>query len=98
MNEAWKLLLTCTDRGQHSTATLGSIRRLANGITLYVDDENARQTVKTRGQGETGSRADGGITYRVRCKRCGRDKPIRMENVFKIVAEGFGQVDISILP
>jgi hypothetical protein len=95
-----RLLLYCEDRGQHSRCALGSLRQ-AGQILVFMPDENTRRTSAGVTLCETRRRADGGLTFLVRCPRCVsvrgsvREKAIRDDTALKLFAASFGELDIS---
>ena len=102
-----KVRVVCTDQGQHPEVSFGAVKAwpsAAGGWRAKVDlntrDQEFVDLAQTvPGQHPTPDRVH--RTHRIRCRRCGRDVPLRQETVEGIGrdfgAAGKNTFDISLL-
>lgn len=100
-----KIRVVCTDGGQHEQVSFGAVtvwpsaaggwRVKADGLEYRGDEYTNLDAPSLTPQGRLGK------TYPLRCRRCGRNVPLRadsLERIFAALAQsGKAKLDISLI-
>jgi hypothetical protein len=95
-----KVVLTCTDRGQHTLATLGSAMSVNRGEDLRANEWVGLDKIGERLRDEL-VRIDAHGRLCVKCNRCGRNPQWRRETAHSLIIEasdaGLMMIDVSLI-
>lgn len=86
-----RIRVVCTDQGQHPEVSFGSIAVWPEGDAWHVNVRDLR--VRHEDEFVDMAAIDGPAlpdrlrkTYTLKCKRCGRDRPLRMDTLERVAA------------